>query len=72
MAYTRIVGSNPTVSARLQIRKPPSGGFFICNLAETSKAPSRLAGVAKAEDSKTCAYLRTGGPRNVGESLFDQ
>jgi hypothetical protein len=63
---------NPTVSAKMQKRKPPKGGFLFCNLAETSKAPARLAGVAEAEDSKTCAYLRTGGPRNVGESLLDQ
>jgi hypothetical protein len=27
-AYTCIVGSNPTVSAKMQRKKPPQGGFF--------------------------------------------
>jgi len=54
----------------LRIGKPPSGGFFICNLAETSEAPARSTCGAKAVDSKTRAYSREGGPRNVGESYL--
>lgn len=29
-AYTCIVGSNPTVSARTNKKASPAGGFFIC------------------------------------------
>jgi hypothetical protein len=39
MAYTRIVGSNPTVSAKMQREKPPQGGFSLfCGSADEQGA----------------------------------
>ena len=52
-AYTCIVSSNLTVSAKKQIEKPPSGGFFIWCLSERAK---RLrASRVRFEDSRVLA-----------------
>jgi len=43
--------------------------FYLFHGGE-KRAPCGARAVAKAAGSKPCAYLRKGGPRNVGESLF--
>ena len=46
-AYTCIVGSNPTVSARINKKASPAGGFFVC-LDETVRQGGWFEGFALA------------------------
>ena len=63
MAYTRIVGSNPTVSAKFDERSHRKVAFFIVARADEKRACARFVW-----DEKGCASSRNRGLLDVGES----
>jgi hypothetical protein len=64
MAYTRIVGSNPTVSAKFQRKKRPQGRFFLFRNSAGRQGEGSLC----VRDSKPRARERAGGLQDAGES----
>ena len=67
-AYTRIVGSNPTVSAKVSKKRATARWLFSFLRWCRRVGACAPTGVAKAVDSKLRAYLREGGLQHVGES----
>ena len=62
-AYTRIVGSNPTVSAKYHEKSHRKVAFLIPGSADEKRTCARFVW-----DSKGCAYSRNRGLQHVGES----